>query len=208
MLIVANLVALGPRKFAAFSIALGTSLRRPQFVGWVFAVTVQFAVAVLCSTLLVVAAAIASVPAAPAVVVSWIAKAVLVPFETPAESTTLNAWVVTPALRPTIVVVLILAAAISTIPSTNAVIIPVVADTIAFVPDLCALLSFADRVRTFRQLMRTITADTQFVVRLAELAAAGIGEAAVATVPIASPVVVFRVAETVSKPIGLPASTA
>lgn len=126
-----------------------------------------------------------------------------------AESTALLAWVETPALRPTIAVVLILAAAISTIPTTNAVVIPVVADTIAFVRDLCALLSFADRVRTFRQiLMRTITADTQFVVRLAELAAAGIGEAAVATVPIASPVVVFRVAETVSKPIGLPASTA
>jgi len=162
VLIVANLVALGPRKFAAFSIALGTSLRRPQFVGWVFAVTVQFAVAVLCSTLLVDAAAIASVPAAPAVVVSWIAKAVLVPFETPAESTTLNAWVVTPALRPTIVVVLILAAAISTIPSTNAVIIPVVADTIAFVRDLFALLLlFAECVRTFFQfLVRTITTDT------------------------------------------------
>lgn len=165
-----------------------TSLGRKQFVVWVFAEAVLFAVGEL-RVLCVFAAAVTSVPSTSAVVVFHVANAVLNPFFSPAEAATLLAWVEALALRAAKVVVVALAAAISTIPSTHAVVVPVVADAIALVRGGFAVLALANRVRACF-LVLAIQACALFVVFLAELFAGSLVVTAVATVPIAASVVV------------------
>ena len=133
---------------AAWHIAFMTSFGRENSEVFVFAETVLFAVPVL-RVVPVDAAAIASVPSASAVVVFHVANAVLQPFQSLADPATVDAWVVTLALQAAVAVVVVLAAAISAIPSANAVVIPGIADTIGLVRWLFALLLLAKLVRAF-----------------------------------------------------------
>lgn len=181
-------------------IAFLTSLGRENSKVFVPAIAVQFAVRVL-RVLSIEATAIASVPATSAVVVFRVANAVLQPLLSSADAATLDAGVETLALRAAVGVVVILATAVSAIPSAHAVIVPVVADTIALERWLLALLLLASLVGTFF-LVRAVTAHTQCVAFLAVLLAAVVGQTTVAAVPIAAPIVVFRVTIAVLHPIG------
>jgi len=189
----------------AWHIAFMTSLGRENSEVFVLAKAVLFAVRVL-RVVSIDATAIASVPPTSAIVIFRVANAVLQPFLSSADAATLDAWVETLALRAAVVVVVILATAVSAIPSAHAVVVPVIADTIGLVRWLLALLSLANVIRAFF-FVRAVNAHTQWVAFLAELFAGGVGQTTVAAVPIAAPVVVFRVTIAISHPVGLLAST-
>lgn len=117
---------------AARYIAFMTSLGRENSEVFVLAIAVQFAVRVL-RLLSIESTAIASVPATSTVVVVRVANAVFEPLLSSTDATTLDTWVETLALRAAVGVVVVLATAVSAIPSAHAVVVPIVADTIALV---------------------------------------------------------------------------